>query len=333
MKISIQHSQATITQQDIDAVSNQLRTGLVSSGITTNKFIQEVSKRHGYMLGKDAVSGSQALVEVLKLLKVTTGDEVIVSTYVCKEVIQAIMSVGAVPVLHDVDVNWCPLEEHIREKVTAKTKAIVLVHIFGIDASLKFQSEFQVPIIDDLCQAFGLQPEHKSFDAAFFSFNGTKCLTTGEGGAYAFNNLKFHDSDEGDKPRFSLSDLQSSLGISQFLRYGEFLSERKRIAETYLEAFPVHSILNTRSVAANTVWFRFPVTTSLEFEYVKSEFEKFGIAIRRGVDRLNHPQSSASQFPGAEECYRRTISIPIYPFLSERAVEQVCFAANKILTC
>ncbi len=332
--MQIPHSRATISQKDVDEVVNQLRSGLVASGEVAQELFMEIRSFHGYLNNKGGVtvSGSQALLEILKAMGVSTGDEIIVSTYVCQDVLHAIRSVGAKPVLHDIDQTWRPRSENISPLISRKTKAIVLVHIFGIDASFDGVNELGLPVIDDLCQSFGLQPSHNSRDAAFFSFNGTKFMTTGEGGAFAIGDsisseLKY------ESPRLALSDFQSALGSSQFRQYGAFLAARKRIAECFLENFPNQVLSRTREIADRTNWFRFPITSKMDFDDVRNEYERNGISVRRGVDQLNHDETLARLYPGAEECFRTTVSVPIYPSLSDREIERICMVTQEVFAC
>ncbi len=121
--------------------------------------------------------------------------------------------------------------------INGKTKAIVLVHMFGIDASAAEFQDLDIPVIDDHCQSFGLVPRFASrAGLAFCSFHATKCLTAGEGGMALIQDDELHVKalrarDGRVHGRFG--DLQAALGLSQLERYPEMLEKRAAIAARY----------------------------------------------------------------------------------------------------
>jgi UDP-4-amino-4-deoxy-L-arabinose-oxoglutarate aminotransferase len=209
-----------------------------------------------------------------------------------------------------------------------RTRAIVLVHIFGIDASFPDLHDIDVPIIDDLCQAFGLRPAHGKRDAAFFSFNATKCLTTGEGGAFCLSpdlrqRLQWIQGDR-------MSDLQARLGLSQLGQYPDYLGRRAEIANQYLNHLPSSLVKNTLLLRDRSLWFRFPVRLRVDFTKIQSFMEKENIAIRRGVDTLLR-SDDGSDVVGevSQEVFDSTVSLPIYPAMNDVHVNRVVRALRE----
>jgi len=230
----------------------------------------------------------------------------------------------------------------IKPKITPKTKAVIVVHIFGIPAESSKIKEMGIPVIEDCCQAFGVEINGKIIgsdsDLAMYSFHATKCLTTGEGGVLTSNNPKVI-SRIGElltKNYIStpMTDMQAALGISQQKKYSLMLSKRRKIAEKYFEEIPDNSVILPKTVQNKSIFFRFPIRIKkLDFEAAKKKFFDSGIHVRRGVDALLHREIGLEDkdFPVATELFSETISIPIYPALSEEEQKKVVENTNKIL--
>jgi UDP-4-amino-4-deoxy-L-arabinose-oxoglutarate aminotransferase len=190
-------------------------------------------------------------------------------------------------------------------------------------------------IIEDHCQSFGLnEPLYGS--AAIYSFYATKCLTTGEGGAAAFmdrdlldraNSLRRSNIVPG-----SLSDLQAVLGLSQLSRYDEMLSRRREIALRYLNELPKHVTQKLSEVTSCSIFYRFPLCMRGDFDSFSQLFAERGIAVGRAVSVLLHRLAGMKDedFPNAVEAFDTTVSIPIYPAMSDDDVSTVIDAVKTI---
>ena len=141
--------------------------------------------------------GRVALYAILKSMGITTGDEIILPGFTCVVVANAILYLGARPVYVDIDPSTYNIDaEKIGEKITDKTKAIIAQHTFGIPADMNkitaIAKENSLYVIEDSCHAVGsryMGREVGTFgDAAFFSSQWSKPLTTGLGGWAVINN-------------------------------------------------------------------------------------------------------------------------------------------------
>ena len=216
---------------------------MIASLEKTKEFERALASRVEASGSISTSSGTAALLLCLKALGIgaSSDDEVILPTYVCPTVMQAVVAAGAKPVLCDSGELWNATERTIAERFSPRTKAIISVNIFGISAQLASLRKYPHLIIEDHCQSFGLH-EPIFGSAAFYSFYATKCLTTGEGGAAAFldrdllsraNRLRGNYAVPG-----RLSDLQAALGLSQLSRYDQMLSRRRHIAARYFNELP-----------------------------------------------------------------------------------------------
>jgi perosamine synthetase len=260
----------------------------------------------------------------------------VIPTYVCEAVRQAVRWTGAAAVLCDVGEDWCVNVGTVRRAITKRTKAVIVVHTFGVVAETPPIVALGVPVIEDLAQAFGASSSEGvagSFGAiSITSFHATKCLTTGEGGM-AFTRdeetlarlraLKVSDH------RLPLSNLQAALGLSQVGRYDEFLARRTQMAEHYRRSIP-DRCLPPAAVLERTMHFRFPLRVDGEVVRLMSEFAVRGVLAKRGVDALLHTRPG--DFPGAESAFEHTLSLPIHPSMTEIEIERVVEAAQQVLS-
>jgi UDP-4-amino-4-deoxy-L-arabinose-oxoglutarate aminotransferase len=285
-------------------------------------------------------TGSQAQMAILLALGVKKGDEVILPTYVCRSVFDAVIAVEATPILCDISTNWLMSYESIVPCVTEKTKAIILVHIFGFDAWDDKIAELGIPIVEDFCQAFGLISKRKNRRegiASFYSFHATKCLTTGEGGFAATRDesvlFELRKLVQKGILKTRFSDLQASLGLSQLKQYSSFMRRREFIANRYLTKIENKYISSDleRNIASS-VYFRFPLSMEgIVIPNFVTYMRLNNISVRKGVDTLLHHEVKNylnGKLYCSETVFEKTICLPIYPSLTDIEVEKVIEKVN-----
>lgn len=285
-------------------------------------------------------NGTQAQMLILKSLGVGAGDEVILPTYVCDKVWKGVTSIGATPVLCDVGENGVMIQANIAEKITPKTKAIILVHIFGINAWSEDLRAFNIPIIEDICQSFGsIKPEHRTgtyTDYAFTSFHGTKAMGLGEGGMLFINDETEFASIKEIKSRLGFitsgTDMLAAMGNSQFSRYTTGLEIRNGIAEKYLSLIPEELNQWANSVRQNSMHFRYVLKSDKNWENIQQAYLQHGIHVRKGVDSLLHRQYELSDdhFPVATRLFNQAVSLPILPQLSEADTDKIISVTQSL---
>lgn len=236
-------------------------TGWISSeGPFVKEFEQKMSasvhRKHGI-----AVSNGTAALEVaVQALGIGAGDEVIMPAFTIISCAMAVTKVGATPVLVDSDINtWNMNVEEVEDKITSKTKAIMIVHLYGLpvetDKILALAKKYHLKVIEDAAEMHGQTYKGKpcgSFgDISTFSFYSNKHITTGEGGMVVtddealaercrmLRNLCFkkdvryvHD-EISDNYRFT--NLQAAIGIAQLERLDEFVEKKRAMGKFYTE--------------------------------------------------------------------------------------------------
>ena len=295
-------------------------------GEVTERFRQELESFFDIEECLVTPSGTSALLDILHRMNIGKGDEVIVPSYVCKNVAGAVLFTGAKPVFCDLaPCSWNMSAETVRPHIHANTKAIIAVHMFGIPCGIEAICGLGIPVIEDCSHAFGARINGKpvgSFgEYGFFSFQGTKCLSSGEGGAIisAKHHLQMGILN-------FMSDLQSALGLVQLKNYPSFLQRRRQIADFYLRKLPKIMTERLKKYSEDSIFFRFPITVSKKgFSQISEFFAARGIAVRRGVDSLCHREAGLpdGEFSNTVETFEKTVSLPIYPAMTDEEMKKV----------
>jgi len=189
-------------EKDEPRVLEVLRGGIWSR----DKVVSEFEKRWAGTIGTKrclaVVNGTNALITSLVQMDIGGGDEVIVPPYTWISTIQAVLMAGAMPVFVDTDPDTFQIDaEKIEEKITPRTKAILPVHILGLPANMvkimEIAKKHNLLVIEDACQAWLAEINHQKVgtfgNAGCYSFQTTKHLPLGEGGAIVSNDGEFMD--------------------------------------------------------------------------------------------------------------------------------------------
>ena len=337
----IPHSKPTLGQAEADAAAEAVRSGCVAAGERAAR-LETVLAEHVDCAGAVATSsGTAALFVALKALDVGPGSEVIVPSFVCTALLHAVWAVGAEPVVCDIgdDLNLSPADA--RAKLTDRTAAIVLPHMFGTPAPVAEFADLGPPVIEDCAQSIGATAEGAKCGSAgacaIFSFYATKMLTTGEGGALASNSPRLlqraRDLIEYDKKhdaahRFNLkfNDVAAAIGLVQMSRLGEFVERRRQIAAAYDRALSGATGIQLPN-APNSVYYRYVIQTN-DPPALISALASRGITAARPVDPPLHRITGAQGCAKADQAWDGAVSLPIYPLLTDAEAEEIAAAVR-----
>lgn len=339
----IPHSRPWITDEDVLAVSDVMRSGMLASGALVQELETKVAERAGLLTCRMHGSGRAALIQALRLVGVSEGDDVLLPSYVCHSVRDAVHAVGGRPILCDIGADWCLNVDDVSARLTPRTRAIVAAHLFGIAADVDALLRLGTPVIEDCAQAFGGKTRDGRAigsigSAAIYSLQATKPLTAGAGGivgsarAAIADRLSANDTGLISNSATHVTDLQAALGLSQLARYDEALARRRDIADAYFRELAGLPVVLPEAVRDRSIFFRFPLRVTQPVQQVISAFDALGVHVRRGVDTLLHRVEGQErwQFPGTEEAFATTVSLPIYPALSSAELNTVIAAAQAI---
>ncbi len=171
-------------------------------GARVKRFEEEYAAYQDARFCTAVTCGTHALEVTLRALGIGAGDEVIVPPYTFVATVTSVLSVGAVPVFVDIDPNSYNLDpSRIEEAITPRTRAIIPVHIAGgpadLDGALEVARKHGLPVIEDAAQAHGAEWKGRKVgaigDAGTFSFQASKNLNAGEGGAIVTDNAELYE--------------------------------------------------------------------------------------------------------------------------------------------
>lgn len=348
-------------------------TGWISSeGPFIKKFEEGMANYVGRKYAVAVTNGTAALEMAVEALGITKGDEVIMPSFTIISCGQAVVKAGAKPVLVDSEYDSFNMKvEDIEAKITQNTKAIMVVHIYGLPVDmelvLELAKKYNLKIIEDAAEMHGQTYKGKmcgSFgDISIFSFYPNKHITTGEGGMVlmddeiiyeqckSLRNLCF--SSDSNK-RFiheelgwnlRMTNIQASLGVAQLERINEFVVKKRLVGQMYQELLSDIEAINLpvkqKKFAQNIYWV-FAVT--LKDEYLKNAKEVMKELGARGIGTRPffypmHQQPVFNKmglflnesYPNASKLYERGFYIPSGMAITDDQIREVSKIMHEVL--
>ena len=362
-----------ITQKEIDYVTDAVTNAWYSkANVYNDRFEQAFAKYLDLKYAVALPSCTSAIHLSLLALEIKPGDEVIVPDATWIASAAPITYVGATPVFADIDrQTWCLSAETLAACITPRTKAVIIVDLYGnmpeMKGLLEVARKHGLAIIEDAAEAAGAEYSGRragSFgDTGVFSFHGSKMLTTGEGGMLVTSDeqifrralfLRDHGRRPGDKQfwstevayKYKMSSMQAALGLAQLERIDELLERKREIFSWYkeeLEGCKGITLNYELPGAKNGYWM---VTVVLDPSYGIEKDQLQQQLSEREIDcrPFFHPLSSIPAYehlPQAHEARARNrISYEICPFglnlpsglnMTREKVRYVCNEFKRIL--
>jgi perosamine synthetase len=352
------------------AVLDVLRSGQLSLGPRVAEFERAFAARVAAPFASAVSSGTAGLHLALRAVGVQSGDEVVTSPLSFVASANAAVYEGARPVFADIDPVTLNLDpEAAAAAVTARTTALLPVHIFGFPADMPAFEDLArrhgLGIVEDACEALGARHADGAAvggrgNPAVFGFYANKQITTGEGGMIALGDAESKaridsERNQGRAPdmgwldhdrlgfNYRLSDIACALGLAQLGRLEQMLAERARAAQSYREALAGIEGLelpcpdrggDTRG------WFVFVVQLprGVDRDAVIRGLAPRGIQSKPYLPAI-HLMSfyrerfghRAGEFPVCEDVAARSLALPFFPGLQESQVGRVAQALCAVL--
>lgn len=347
-----------------------IETGWISSeGPFITKFEEQFSNYIGCGYGIAVSNGSAALDIAIKALNIGPGDEVIMPAFTIISPAQSVVTAGALPVLVDSDpLTWNIDVTQIEAKITIKTRAILVVHIYGLpvdmDPVLELAKKYKLKVIEDAAEMHGQTYKGKmcgSFgDISIFSFYPNKHITTGEGGMLLtddrelaerckkLRNLCF----EPNGPRFihyeigwnyRMTNLQAALGVAQLEQIDYFIEKKRTMGVFYqnglsaLKTMGYQLPLEKTSSSENIYWvFGLVAPSQIEKEKMVAYLTENQIGSRPFFWTI-HEQPvfqkmgffKNENYPIAEKLARNGFYIPSGLGLSQKELDRIIKVINE----
>jgi len=355
VKIKIPVYQPELSGNEKKYVQECLDTSWISSkgkfvGEFEHKFADATQINHAISVS----NGTAALHVALLALGIEPGDEVIVPSFTYIASVNAIRYVGAIPVFVDIeDDSWqmdCSLIEPV---ITARTKAIMAVHIYGCPSDMmaiqRLAKQYNLYVVEDCAEAFGttIGSTHvgRFSDVATYSFFGNKTITTGEGGmvvtqddalARKIRHLKGQGLMEGREYwhdivgyNYRMTNICAAIGLAQLEQAEHFLERKREIAQFYQQRFQsLPLVTQNQRVAGQHSWWMFSILTEtqLQRDELREHLRASGIETRPLFNPVHLMPMYFDQkwnLPISVDIASRGMNLPSWPGMTKEILNDV----------
>jgi perosamine synthetase len=347
-----------------DYLLRALDSTWISGGEFVDKFEADFARIIGTKYAVSASSGTSALHLALLAAGIGSGDEVIVPAFTFVAPANMAIETGARPVYVDIDPRtWCIDVNEVKKSITTKTKAIIPVHVYGnvcdMAALLKVSKDNGIYLIEDVAEAAFSKYRGKyagSFgDLGCFSFQATKTITMGEGGAVVTNDAKLnervrimrsHGMRENKRYwhdmvgyNYRLTNLQAALGCAQLENLDKIVKAKVRIYNRYfrnLSNLPGIDFQHISRGVEPVIWAVAVKIDPHHFkggrDYLIAELLRRNIETRPGFYPFSvMPLYKAKPMPIAELIGRNVISLPSYLSISDEDIDYICSQLRSLM--
>lgn len=356
-----------VGQEEISEVSDSINKQWMGMGPKTKAFEAALAKRLNVNKFLLVDSGSNGLYLAIKLLNLPQGSEIILPSLTWVSCAQAVMLAGCVPVFADVDIHSQNITaETIKDQITDKTAAIMVVHYAGLPVDMDPILELGYPVVEDACHAIDSKYKGKPCgtigDTGVYSFDAVKNLAIGEGGGVVskyddymeraallrycgIGKSGFEASTHGKERwweynivepfiKMCPSDIAAGIGLGQLTKLDELQAYRKKIWDIYQEEFGKIDSIGTPEDAKDGdqhSYFTYFVRIPNRDKVAKYLFENdIYTTLRYHPLHMNPLYKSTASLKNCEELNETGLNIPLHPSMTMNDVDYVI---EKIKGC
>jgi perosamine synthetase len=347
-----------------------LKNSWLGQGHFVEKFEKRLSKFVKVKFSVSTSSGTTALHLACASIGLKEGDEVLVSSSTNMASVFSIIYCGAKPIPVDISKeNWQLKVEDLKKKITNKTKAIMVVHLFGhavdMDPIKKIAKKFNLRIIEDCAEALGVKYKGKNVgsigDVAAFSFYSNKTITSGEGGMITTNSKKIFEKAQklrnlayGKKNKFQheligfnyrLPNISAAIGLAQLENIQNIFKQKKRIYERYKKNLKNVKGINIPKIEKWTskyIMWVFNIYLDNKFPISRDELQKklykLNIETRNAFVPANQQNTLIKKYtsfklfkcPEADYIMTNGLYLPSGNTITNNEIDRVCSEIKKI---
>jgi len=355
-----------IGEEEIQAVTKVMRSGMLTSGLGTGPVVTEFEKGFAKMASaKHAIAvntGTAALHAAVMAVGAKHGDEVILPSFTFVATAEAVALTGAKPVFADIDPKTFNLAPSAVEKaLTKRTKTILPVDLYGFSAEMKplreIADKYGLGLVEDAAQAHGTTYMGKSAgafaDVACWSMYASKNIMTGEGGVMTTNNDQTAETirmirTHGEKAKYAslilgtnyrMSEMQAAIGNVQLERLNGFVSKRRQNAQQLTKLLEKNRELALPYEAKDRLhsWYLYTARlkdgTETQRNTLLQELKNKGIGAEAYYVNPVHQMPfyrenfGSAKLPETEKASKQVFSLPIHPGVT---VDQINFIGETV---
>jgi len=349
-----------IGEDEIDAVTRVMRSGMVAQGPEVAAFEREFADH--FVDGRHSVavnSGTAGLHLGLLAVGVGAGDEVIVPSFTFAATGNSVALVGATPVFADIEPDTFSLDPAaVEAAITPRTKGIMPVHLYGHPARMAELADIAtrhgIALYEDAAQAHGAKIDGKPVgtfgEFAMFSLYPTKNMTSGEGGMVTvatedfarrvrlFRNQGMEKQYENEVVGFNarMTDIHAAIGRVQLTKVDAWTETRQANA-AFLDANLQNVVVPPVTAGAEHVYHQYTIRVTDDRDgFVTALREEYQVGSGVYYPIPNHRLPSLASYapgldlPETERAAREVVSIPVHPSLSQGDLERIVAAVNAI---
>jgi perosamine synthetase len=359
LKRNIPIAKPNFGKEEEDAVKEVLESGILASGPKTKLFEKKYAEYIGVEHAVAVTNGTIALDVSLKALKLGPGDEVITSAFSFISSGNCILFQNAKPVFADINPRTFNIDpSDVAKKITAKTKALIPIHMFGqpaeMDTLKEIAEDHGLALVEDAAQAHGAKYKGQKAgsigDMGCFSFYATKNMTAGEGGMITTNNKKLADTarlliNHGQSRKYHhdtlgynyrMTEICAAIGSVQLKKLDGFNAER--IENAKLLSNGIHKLkgLTAPYVDKNVKHVFHQYVVKVEDSYLLNRDELadrlaengVGVAVHYPIPIYRQPLYQKLGYkntvcPNTEDVCKKVLSLPVHPLVSRNDIEHM----------
>jgi perosamine synthetase len=359
LKQTIPIAKPLLGKEELEAVREVFESGQLVQWKKVRLFEEEFAKYVGVKHAVAVSNGTAALDLALKALNVMPKDKVVTSAFSFVASANCVLYQGAKPIFADIDPKTFNIDpSDVAKKITARTKAIIPVHLFGQPAEMKeleeVAEEHKIALIEDAAQAHGAEYRGRKVGSigimGCFSFYPTKNMTTGEGGIITTNNKEvaekvrlLRDHGQADKYHhvvlgynYRMTEVSAAVGLIQLKKLDVFNERRRENAKTLTEGIQRIKGLTPPYIAEGVkhVFNQFVVRVEkdqpLKRDKLAEQLKSMGVGVAVHYPLPIYKQPiyvelgyEKTNCPMAEDACKRVLSIPVHPAVSKKDIAYI----------
>lgn len=363
-QMQIPLARPSIGAEEIKEVTNVLKSERLSLGPYLKKFEENFAKFAGSKYAVAVSSGTTGLHLAVKCAEIGPGDEVITTPFSFIASANSITFEGGKPVFVDIDEKTCNIDpEMIESAITAETKAILPVHIFGqscnMDVIMEIARDNNLKVIEDACESIGATYNGKKVgtfgESGVFAFYPNKQMTTGEGGMIVTDSEDIYRlcksySNQGRSEKeawleharmgynYRIDEMSAALGYVQLKKLPQFIKQRQKNAETYNKKLgKVSGVITPYTAPENThTWFVYTIRfeEDIDRNFVLNYLNKNGVSSKPYFPSIHLEPAykekygfKEGDFPVTEAVSKSILALPFFIQLTD---SQISYVVEKV---